>query len=254
MYSNVIVRTPATSLIHGLTSQTTSSPDYAQALVQHQHYINALKKGGTEVTILPAIAEYPDACFVEDVALLTEKIAILTRPGALTRQGEVALIEPCIKSFYQDKITSINAPGTLEAGDILRVNNHFYIGLSKRTNQEGATQLAAILTAYGYTSSTIELKEYLHLKTGVSYLGEGYLLVAGELIDHPAFSSFKQIKVLPEETYAANTITINNTILMPSGFSITSKAVEALGFNICPLAMSEFQKIDGGLSCLSLRF
>ncbi|STX51482.1 NG,NG-dimethylarginine dimethylaminohydrolase [Legionella busanensis] len=255
MYSQALVRSPTASMTQGLTSNQNPLPvSFDHALVQHQNYITALNSCGLEITTLPPLEHYPDACFVEDTALLTEKVAILTHPGALSRQGEVALIEPFIASFYQDRIEKIKAPGTVDAGDVLRVENHFYIGLSKRTNQHGADQLAAILTAFGFTSSTIELKEFLHLKSGVSYLGNNYLLVAGELINHPAWQSFNQIIVTAEETYAANSININNNIILPAGFKKTAQSLEELGFKTLTVDVSEFEKIDGGLSCLSLRF
>ena len=255
MYQQVIVRTPAASLMHGLTSVTDlGQPDYQHALTQHTTYVETLTRCGVEVTVLPAINEFPDSCFVEDPVLLTEKVAILTHPGAPTRQGEVALIEPAIRSFYKERIKRIEAPGTLEAGDVLRIENHFYIGLSQRTNSEGAQQLSAILAQYGYSSSVIELKQFLHLKTGVSYLGEGYLLVNGELIGHPEFRQYQQIIIADNEAYADNCIRVNEAVIMAQGFDYSIKTVKNLGFNVLTVDMSEFRKIDGGLSCLSLRF
>lgn len=255
MYQQAIVCTPANSLIHGLTSSTNLGlPDYQKALNQHQIYIDTLIRCGVEVTVLPPQSAYPDSCFVEDPVLLTEKVAILTRPGAPTRQGEVTLIEPTIRSFYQEQIKQILAPGTVEAGDVLRIDNHFFIGLSKRTNADGAKQLGDILSQYGYSSSVIQLKKFLHLKTGVSYLGEGFLLVNGELIGHPEFQKYQQIIIDDKEAYAANCIRVNNAVIMAQGFDYSIKKVEHLGFNVIPIDMSEFRKIDGGLSCLSLRF
>ncbi|CAM2871421.1 dimethylarginine dimethylaminohydrolase family protein [Legionella worsleiensis] len=255
MFHNAIVRTPSASMIHGLTtSSSLGAPDYALALVQHQHYIQALSQCGLEVTILPAIERFPDSCFVEDVALLTKNTAFLTRPGAVSRQDEVREIEKTIITFYKDQIIQIEAPGTLEAGDVLAIDNHFYIGLSARTNQEGANQLINGLTRNGYCASTVELNEFLHLKTGISYLDHGYVLVSGELVNHPAFAHLKQIIVPPEEAYAANCIMVNGTVLLAQGYPETKKQIHALGFNCIELDVSEFKKIDGGLSCLSLRF
>ncbi|CEK10030.1 dimethylarginine dimethylaminohydrolase family protein [Legionella hackeliae] len=254
-FKNAIVRTPSQSLINGLTSSSyLGNPDYELALEQHQAYIKALIGCGVEVTILPPINAYPDACFVEDVALLTEKLALLTRPGAPSRRGEVKEIEATIQAFYQNKRSYIVAPGTLEAGDVLRIDNHFYIGLSARTNKDGAQQLIQILTTQGYTASCVELKEFLHLKTGISYLGKNYVIVSGELINHPDFKQFVQIPIENEEAYAANCITVNGTVLMPHGFSKTQQAILDIGFPVTTLDVSEFRKIDGGLSCLSLRF
>ncbi|KTC79521.1 NG,NG-dimethylarginine dimethylaminohydrolase [Legionella cherrii] len=255
MFHQAIVRTPSSNMIHGLTSTLDlGRPDYIKALEQHQNYMNALIQCGLEVTALPAADDFPDSCFVEDPALLTDKVAILTRPGALSRQGEVDLIKPCIQTFYKGRIHQIEAPGTLEAGDVMQIEDVFYIGISQRTNLEGARQLTSLLAQYGYKSVLIELKKFLHLKTGVSSLGNGYLLVHGELVNHPAFKSFKQLVVSDNEAYAANCIRVNNSVIMPQGFHQTTEMVRNLGFQVVTVDVSEFRKIDGGLSCLSLRF
>jgi dimethylargininase len=254
MFRNAIVRIPASSLVHGLTTSAhLGKPDYQLALAQHEQYVHALTQCGLEVTVLPALEHYPDSCFVEDVALLTETSALLTRPGASTRQGEVKEIEEITHCFFK-KSYHITAPGTLEGGDVLKVGTHFFIGLSDRTNEEGAQQMMRIVIQQGYTASVIPLKVFLHLKTGVSYLGDDRLLVCGELINHPAFASLKQIIVDPYESYAANCILVNETVLMPQGYANTYKAISESGYPIIELDMSEFRKIDGGLSCLSLRF
>lgn len=255
MFKNAIVRTPSSTMVNGLTTSTDlKKPDYELALVQHQNYIDALSKCGLEVTILPPLKQYPDSCFVEDVSLLTEQFAVLTRPGAESRSGEVQEIEQVIQTFFKDKTFRMTLPGTLEAGDVLRVDDHFFIGLSKRTNKDGAAQLIHWLNQHGYTASIIHLKKFLHLKTGVSYLDNDHVLVSGELINHQAFNHLKQILVTPEESYAANCIMINGTVLLPKGYPKISNDLTQLGFSIIELDVSEFQKIDGGLSCLSLRF
>lgn len=255
MFQNAIVRTPSSSLIKGLTtSAELGKPDFELALIQHQLYINALTQCGVEVTVLPAIEAFPDSCFVEDVALLTEQFALLTRPGAQSRQNEVLEIEESVTRFYKNKTHKIMAPGTLEAGDVLRVNNHFFIGLSARSNQEGADQMIQKMTEHGYSASTIKLNKFLHLKTGVSYLDQGYILVNGELVNHPAFHHLKQIVVEPDEAYAANCIMVNGTVLLPCGYPKIRNEITKLNFPIIELDVSEFRKIDGGLSCLSLRF
>lgn len=255
MFQNAIVRTPSFSMVNGLTtSATLGKPNFELALIQHQNYINALKSCMVEVTILPAIETFPDSCFVEDVAVLTETFALLTRPNAPSRQGEVEAIKDIVKAFYKKNIYQINAPGTLEAGDVLRVNNHFFIGLSARTNEDGALQMKTIMLEHGFTVSIIPLKDFLHLKTGVSYIGQGHLLVQGELINHPAFAQMKQLIVNPYESYAANCILVNDTVLMPQGYPKTHQVVTQLGISVLEIDMSEFRKIDGGLSCLSLRF
>jgi dimethylargininase len=254
-FTQAIVRIPSKSLATGLTSTTTlGKANYDKAINHHQHYLDALGRCGVETTILPAIEDYPDGCFVEDVAIVTEKVAICTRPGAKSRQGEVEYIKPTLERYFGNNIHHIKSPGSLEGGDVLRIDDHFYIGLSKRTNQQGAEQLITHLKSYGYTGEIVTLNDMLHLKTGVSYLGNNTLLVAGEFIEHPSFKSFKKITITPKEDYCANTIKVNGTLILPEGFSSTQETLKKQGFNILTVDTREFQKIDGGLSCLSLRF
>ncbi|STY29273.1 NG,NG-dimethylarginine dimethylaminohydrolase [Legionella wadsworthii] len=255
MLEQAIVRTPSFNLVLGLTStREFGKPDYVKALEQHEAYIKALMHCGLEVTVLPPADTFPDSCFVEDSALLTKQFALLTRPGAPSRQGEVELIEPCIQHFYKARTHRIEYPGTLEAGDVLQVDDHFYIGISERTNKKGAEQLANLLAQFGYQSTFIELKKFLHLKTGVSYLGDGYLLVQGELINHPAFEAYHQLIIDESESYAANCIRVNQFIIMAQGFPRSIEMVKDSGFHVITVDVSEYRKIDGGLSCLSLRF
>ena len=255
MFSQALVRTPAPSLVSGITSSShLGACDYLLACQQHEGYIQALKQCGLEVTVLPALDDFPDACFVEDVALLTAKGAVLTRPGAASRQGEVEYISKTVQQFYPDNYRTIESPGSLEAGDVLQVDGHFYIGLSARTNAEGARQLSQILQDWGYTASSVPLREFLHLKTGVSYLGQDCLVLAAELIHAPQFAEYRHIILPPEEDYAANCLAINGTVIIPEGFNTAQKRIEQAGFVTLPIPMSEFRKLDGGLSCLSLRF
>lgn len=254
MFQNAIVRTPAQSMTHGLTTSAhLGKPNYDLALVQHQRYIDALTRCKVEVTVLPALESHPNSCFVEDVALIADNYALLTRPGVPSRQEEVNKVAELIHCFFKrpHKITS---PGTLEGGDVLQINNQFFIGLSSRTNEEGAQQMMRSLATLGYVASIIPLKELFHLKTGVSALSERCVLVCGELINHPALASLKQIIISPFEAYAANCITVNGTVLMAQGYPNTKKAIRDLGYPIIELDMSEFRKLDGGLSCLSIRF
>jgi len=187
------------------------------------------------------------------VALLTPQAAIITRPGAPSRRGEIVEMEEALQSLFQT-MYHISAPGTLDAGDILQIDQHYYIGLSRRTNREGAEQLISILKSLGFSGSTIPLKDMFHLKSGVSYLDNGYLVVAGEFIEHPAFSQFDQIRVDSSEMYAANCLWLNGKVLVASGYPRTSEAIVKAGFPVMEVDVSEFRKVDGGLSCLSLRF
>lgn len=240
-------------MINGLTSSDLAKPDYEIALIQHAAYIDALKECGLEVIILDADDDYPDSTFVEDTALLTPEFAVITRPGARSRRGETGAIENRLKDFFSH-IERVEPPGTVDAGDIMMLGHHCYIGRSERTNSEGAEQIIQILKANGLTGSTIPLKDVLHLKSGVAYIENNNLVAAGEFIGRPEFERFNVIKVVDAERYAANCLWLNGTVLIPSGFTRTKRDIENFGYETIALDMSEFQKLDGGLSCLSLRF
>ena len=215
-------------MVYGLTSADLGRPDYDLACAQHADYIGALQECGLEVTVLDANEAYPDSCFVEDAALMTPHCAILTRPGAPTRQGEVALIEATVSAVY-DHVEQIEAPGTIEAGDIMMVDDHYYIGLSDRTNEQGADQMAVILAKYGMQASLVDMSEMLHLKTGLSYLENNHLVACGEFVDKSQFSQFEILEIPMSDSYSANSVWINDTVLVPAGFPATSAAVAALG-------------------------
>ncbi len=236
-----------------MTSANLGSPDYLNALVQHQNYINALRECGLDIKILDEDEKYPDSTFVEDTALLTPNCAIITNPGAPSRKEEILEMKKVLIGLY-GKVEEIVEPGTLEGGDVMIVGYHYYIGLSDRTNSFGAKQLIEILKKYGLTGSTISLEKFLHLKSGVSYIENNNLLVSGEFIEKLEFKKFNLILVDDDESYAANSLWINDTVLVPLGFPKTKKKIEQLGYNTIEVDVSEFRKLDGGLSCLSLRF
>lgn len=258
MFKRIVARIPGKSLEEGISGEGTNlgRPDYTQAIVQHEYYINALTKTGVDVHILPPMEEFPDSCFIEDNALCTSKCAIISRPGAATRREEVKSkdLRETLEKFYEH-IEEIKEPGTIEPGDIMMVGDHFYIGLSARTNEEGARQMIAILEKYGLSGETVEMKEMLHLKTGVNYLEHNNLLIAGEFKDDPRFEKFNKIEIPEDEAYAANCIWVNDYVIVPAGYPKVKKAIEDLGiYKILEVDTSEFRKVDGGLSCLSLRF
>jgi dimethylargininase len=158
-----------------------------------------------------------------------------------------------LRSYFRE-VDSIQAPGSLDAGDVMMVGRHFFIGISDRSNPEGADQLIALLKKHGRSGQKVHLKEMLHLKSGVSYLEHNTLLVSGEFIPHPAFRNFQRIEVDPREAYAANSLWINDRVLVPKGFPLTREKIRRAGYETMLVDVSEFQKLDGGLSCLSLRF
>ncbi|MFK7864884.1 MAG: dimethylarginine dimethylaminohydrolase family protein [Pseudohongiellaceae bacterium] len=253
MFTNAIVRTPCRNMISGITTADLGAPDYDLALAQHEAYISALEQCGVSVTILDKEEDYPDSTFVEDTALITPKCAVLTNPGAETRKGEVATIQQALSSFYSD-FEKIRAPGTLDAGDVMMTGDHYFIGLSERTNVAGANQLIAILEKHGLSGSTVEMNGILHLKTGLSYLENNNLVIASGFKNEPQFAGFNPIEIDDDESYAANGIWVNERVIVAAGFPKAKAAIEKSGFETIALDMSEFQKLDGGLSCLSLRF
>ena len=256
MFQNVIVRRPCRAMVEGITSNPQlGKPDYEKALHQHDTYIEALKQCGVKVTVLPADERYPDSCFVEDPAVITRKCAIITNPGAESRNGEKDEIIGAVREFFpEDKIEYILAPGTLEGGDVMMVGDTFYAGLSARTNEEGIAQFAAILESYGFKCETVSLEKVLHLKTGVNYLENNNMLVSGEFCDKECFAQYNRTEIPESEAYAANCIWVNGTVIVPEGYPAVKAAVEGLGYPVLLVDTSEFRKIDGGLSCLSLRF
>jgi dimethylargininase len=253
MFKNAIVRRPCPAMIDGITEANLGVPNYKFALLQHQAYVKVLEGCGLKVKTLEADNQFPDSTFIEDVSLCTPYCAIITNPGASSRKGEIAVMRVVLEEYY-DNIEQIKGVGTLDAGDVMMVGSHYYVGLSNRTNMEGAQQLIHILERYGMTGSAVELQDVLHLKTGISSLENNNLLVSGEFIERVEFENFKKIVVLPPEEYAANSLWINGTILVPKGHSETKHKIAAAGYQVVEVDVSEFQKLDGGLSCLSLRF
>ena len=253
VFTKALVRLPCRNIVRGLTTAGLGAPDHEKALVQHAAYVSALQGCGLAVTVLAADEEYPDSVFIEDTAVLSEKVAVITRPGAASRRSEEDAVAAALQKFY-DRLECISAPGTLEGGDVMRAGDDFYIGISARTNPEGARQLAMILQKYGYAAKTVPLRHVLHLKTGVAYLENNRLLAGGEFLDHPLLSNFEIVPVPAAEAYAANSVWISGRVLVPAGFHKTIQAIEKLGYEAVPVDVSEFRKLDGGLSCLSLRF
>ncbi|NSW52087.1 MAG: N(G),N(G)-dimethylarginine dimethylaminohydrolase [Anaerolineae bacterium] len=256
-FTHAIVRIPGTNFAEGLTSVDFGIPDYPTVRLQHSAYIAALKTAcGLQVTVLPADDSYPDGTFVEDTAIVTPHFAVMTRPGAASRAGEVSAMEDTIRAHFQT-VYSITEPGTLDGGDICDAGDTFFIGISHRTNEEGAHQLASILESNGYRAVMVDIrgmKNILHLKSGIAYIGDQRLVMWQDFAEMACFNDYEKIITLPEENYAANCIRINEHILIPADYDHLADQLETRGYSLIPLVMEEFQKMDGGLSCLSLRF
>ena len=256
MFRRALVRPPAPNFADGLTTVDLGVPDVERAVAEFAFYCEALERCGLALTRLDADPRFPDSTFVEDTAILTARGAVLTRPGAPSRAGEVADIERALAPYFPDP-ARIAAPGTVDGGDICEAGDHFFIGISERTNAEGARQLAGHLAKMGFTSAEVDIRGIagiLHLKSGIAAVSERRLVLIDALAGHPAFRGYERVAVDPSESYAANCVRVNDALLVAAGYPKFEAAARALGLEVIALDMSEFAKMDGGLSCLSLRF
>lgn len=256
IFKHAIVRSPATSYAQGLTTADFGRPDLSLALRQHSAYCAALEQCGVTLTILDPDPQFPDSTFVEDTAVLTSHSAILTHPGAASRQGEVSSVGQSLTHFYSS-LHTIQPPGTLEGGDICQAGNHFFIGISERTNEEGGQQLADLLEQDGYSSSFVDMRGFeglLHLKSGIAYLDDMRLVLTRGVEDLGPFEGYEVLYVDTDENYATNCVQVNDYVLVAAGYPKFATKLSSLGYQTLPLEVSEFQKMDGGLSCISLRF
>jgi dimethylargininase len=256
VFQKAIVRAPSANFAEGLTTVDLGGPVYERALEQHQAYCAALERCGLSILRLEPDSRYPDATFVEDIAVLTERGAVLTRPGAPSRAGEVAGVRTMLAEIYP-QLHSITEPGTLDGGDVCEAGNHFFIGISERTNEVGARQLAGVLTSLDYTASFVDIRGVqgiLHLKSGLAWLGDDRLMIIAALRNHTEFHGFDLVPVTEGEEYAANCVRVNDQVLIAAGYPTLEGTLQKQGYETIALDMTEFQKMDGGLSCLSLRF
>jgi dimethylargininase len=250
--THAITRLPGENFAQGLTTAQLGAPDFTKMLAQHRAYVRALESLDIQVQVLDALPGYPDAYFVEDVAVMLPQTAVITLPGAAARQGEQEAIQPVLARSRP--LTFIHPPGILDGGDVLIVEKHAFIGVSQRTNQAGAEQLGNILNKYGYTWTAVPVGAGLHLKSSVNVIGCHTLLVSEAYAGHEALRGYDQIVLEAQEEYACNTLWINGRLITPAGFPTARQKLEALGLPIIELDISEARKMDGGLTCLSLRF
>jgi dimethylargininase len=224
----------------------------AKAEEQHRAYQQLLEKLGARVISLPAEPTLPDSMFVEDPAIVLDELAIILPLGTESRRPEAASIAQALVKFR--KLACVKVPGQVEGGDVLRVGRRLFAGLSSRTNPEGVRQLASILSPYGYEVVSVAVTGCLHLKSAVTYIGRDTLLANRAWFDAKPFAGFEWVDVAPEEPHAANALTIGGTVIFPASFPRTHARLEARGFHVTSLDISELQKAESGLTCSSLLF
>jgi dimethylargininase len=249
---HAIVRDPDSDAAEGLTVQ--SGPPLCLEQLQYQHaaYCDALAALGVKLIRLDPAPGFPDAYFVEDTAVVTPEIAIIARSGALQRRGEEQSVARVLGRYR--KLTEISAPGTLDGGDVLIVGRQVFIGLSRRTNPQGAAQLARVLARYDYRCARVTVDDGLHLKSSLTCIGDRQLLLIAPWAARPEFEDYDKILVDPLEAHACNTLWINNHLIIPQGYPRTHALLTAAGKSIIELPTRQIHRMDGGLTCLSIRF
>lgn len=253
-FTHAITRKPGRSITGGLRAADTGAPDLALMLEHHAAYVSALRATGAVVVELDAMDAYPDSVFVEDTALCLPEGAIVMRPGAPSRLGEAAEMAPHLRTFF-GQVLEIKGPGFIEGGDILVTEREILVGRSARTNAEGIAELARLVAPWGHKVREVFTPPgVLHFKTDCSLLDGDTILSTERLAASGCFDSYRVIHTAPGEDAAANSIRFNDVVLAPAGFPGTHDAILAAGFNVTQIGNSECAKLDGGMSCLSLRF
>jgi dimethylargininase len=224
----------------------------AKAVKQHQAYEELLRQLGVRVISLPAEPDLPDSVFVEDAAVIVDEIAVMTRMGAESRRGETESLARALSRYRRLKF--MEAPATLDGGDVMRIGRTFFVGASSRTNADGISGLREILAPYGYQVKGVEVKGCLHLKSGCSYIGRNSVLVNRSWIDAAQLEGCNLIDVPAAEPTAANALLIEDVVINPVSFPQTKAMLEERGFNVRAIDVSELQKAEGGVTCTSLIF
>ena len=235
-----------------LTHITRQPINYERACAQHKQYEEALHSLGMKIISLDAEADLPDSVFVEDVALVLDECAVMLNPGASSRRPEVASVEKALASYRE--IFHIQPPGTVDGGDILRVDKTINIGLSSRSTEDAIEQLRAILEPRGYQVRAVNVTGCLHLKSAVTQVSEDTLLINPKWVLKEVFSGMQFIEVDPSETYAANAVLVDDVIIYPSSFPKTRAKLEQAGINLLVVDADELAKAEGAVTCCSLIF
>ncbi|HNS50359.1 MAG TPA: arginine deiminase-related protein [Anaerolineae bacterium] len=248
-----IVRPPGESYARALSSQVPRPAIQVEvARRQHAEYRAALRAAGAELIELPPEEAYPDACFVQDCAVIWRGTATVARFGARSRRGEETRVRTALGTSTALRIHLIEAPGTLEGGDVLAIGSRLVVGLSARTNRAGLAQLRDRLELEGATVEGLAVPEGLHLLSGITYLGRGIAVATDPYAEMTAFSGLDMIQVPAEEAYAANALGLGGAVIVPAGYPQTAKLIRERGFEVLAVDLGEFSKADGGATCLSL--
>ena len=253
-FTHAITRKPGHSITGGLRAVDTGAPDLAVMQGHHADYIVALRATGATVVELAAAEDFPDSVFVEDTALCLPEGAVIMRPGAPSRLGEAAAMAPHLQALY-GQVVEIKGPGFIEGGDILVTEREILVGRSARTNAEGIAELTALVAPWGHSVREVFTPAgVLHFKTDCSLLDGDTILSTARLAASGCFDGYRVILTAAGEEAAANSIRFNDVVIMPAGFPKTRDAIVAAGFAVTEIGNSECAKLDGGMSCLSLRF
>ncbi|PZQ96831.1 MAG: dimethylarginine dimethylaminohydrolase [Cereibacter sphaeroides] len=253
-FTHALTRKPSRSITAGLRAVDTGNPDLAVMQAHHTDYIAALRSTGAHVIELDSLDAYPDSVFVEDTALCLPEGAVIMRPGAPSRLGEAAEMAPNLRALYAEVVT-IDGPGFIEGGDILVTETEILVGRSARTDAAGIAELARKVEAWGHkVREVLTPPGVLHFKTDCSLLDAETILSTERLAASGCFEGYRVLPVAEGEEAAANTIRFNDIVLMPAGFPRTAARIAAAGYDVREIGNSECAKIDGGMSCLSLRF
>ncbi|MGI9452286.1 MAG: dimethylarginine dimethylaminohydrolase family protein [Geminicoccaceae bacterium] len=253
-FRRAIAREPGNSVVEGLRASRSIDPDPELFKSEHRTYVQSLKANGLDVTLLPALEDFPDSVFVEDAAICTGKTAILLRPGAPSRRKEVDAIKPALKGIFEELIT-LPGDGIIDGGDVLLTENEAFIGLSERTNQAGFDALSSVLSTLGYRSKKVETpSDILHFKTDCGLLDAETIFATKRLAQTRCFDGYRVILAPDGEEAAANLIRVNDVVLISAGYPKTKSVLTKAGYKVQTNPTSQAALIDGGLSCLSLRF
>lgn len=253
-FSHAIVRAVPDSAVDGLRAEDTGTPDLARFREDHDAYVAALQETGARVIALPALEEFPDSVFVEDAALCLPQGAVVMRPGALTRLGEAAAMAPTLEAVYSD-VRRIAAPGRIEGGDILVSDSEIMVGLSARTDMAGVEALKVAVAEWGHVVRVLETPPgVLHFKTDCSLMGSETILATPRLAAAGCFDGYRVLFTAEGEEASANAIRFNDRVLFPAGFPRTRDMLVAAGYDVTEIGNTEAARLDGGMSCLSLRF